>query len=178
MDVDRRYFNNNAGLGYGANYAVINVKPGYQKMCGTKALDYVRYRHTDNDIVRAARQQDFLRQVRSQVSARQLFDKIGKLINIFADNTASDIDSTSALRRLRAAGAGRGEQADQAGEVPRPLGPSYVYASPGPDPGRRQSRRHRIFCERDELNMDCRGASRTFFYSNDLTQRMADISQT
>ena len=58
VDVDRRYFNNNAGLGYGANYAVINVQPGYQKMCGTKALDYVRYRHTDNDIVRAARQQD------------------------------------------------------------------------------------------------------------------------
>ena len=31
VDVDRRYFNNNAGLGYGQQYAVINVKPGYQK---------------------------------------------------------------------------------------------------------------------------------------------------
>src|SRR6185503_2021625 len=67
VDIDRRYFNNNAGLGYGANYAAIDVKPGYQKMCGQRALDYVRYRHTDNDIVRGARQQDFLRQVRGQI---------------------------------------------------------------------------------------------------------------
>ena len=100
VDVDRRYFNNNAGLGPGSNYAVINVQPGYQKLCGQHALDYVRYRHTDNDIVRSARQQDFLRQVRSQVSAQKLFDKASKLINIFANNTASDIHSTSALRRL------------------------------------------------------------------------------
>src|SRR3954453_16283543 len=75
VDVDRRYFNDNAGLGYGQNYAVINVQPGYQKMCGSKALDYVRYRHTDNDIVRAARQQDFLRQIRSQLSAGKLIGK-------------------------------------------------------------------------------------------------------
>ena len=43
---------------------MINVKPGYQKMCGKRALEYVRYRHRDTDIVRGARQQDFLRQVR------------------------------------------------------------------------------------------------------------------
>src|SRR3954453_149316 len=53
VDVDRRYFNDNAGAGYGTNYAVINVQPGYQKMCGNKALEYVRYRHTDNDLVRS-----------------------------------------------------------------------------------------------------------------------------
>src|SRR5438132_11378273 len=58
VDVDRRYFNNNSGLGYGQTYAVIDIKPGYQKMCGDRALQYVRYRHTDTDIVRNARQQD------------------------------------------------------------------------------------------------------------------------
>jgi polyisoprenyl-teichoic acid--peptidoglycan teichoic acid transferase len=130
VDVDRRYFNDNAGLGYGANYAVINVQPGYQKMCGDKALDYVRYRHTDNDIVRAARQQDFLRQVRSQVNARKLFDKVGKLINIFADNTASDIDSTSALRRLVRLGLGVSNKPIKQVKFHGRLGPSYVYASP------------------------------------------------
>ena len=60
----------------------------------------MRYRHTDNDIVRGARQQDFLRQVRSQVTSRKLLDNVGKLIDIFADNTRSDIQSTGALRRL------------------------------------------------------------------------------
>ena len=36
------------------------------------ALDYVRYRHTDTDIVRAARQQDFLREARAQVPVGEL----------------------------------------------------------------------------------------------------------
>ena len=36
------------------------------------ALDYVRYRHSDNDLVRAARQQDFLRQAKDQVGASKL----------------------------------------------------------------------------------------------------------
>jgi len=33
------------------------------------ALDYVRYRHTDTDIVRSARLQDFLRQAKDEVSS-------------------------------------------------------------------------------------------------------------
>ena len=32
-----------------------------------KALDYVRFRHLDNDIVRADRQQGFLRQASAQL---------------------------------------------------------------------------------------------------------------
>src|SRR5919108_1184964 len=129
VDVDRRYFNNNAGLGYGQNYAVIDVQPGYQKMCGKKALDYVRYRHSDNDIVRAARQQDFLRQVRSQVNAGKLFKKAGKLIDIFADNTASDIHSTSALRRLVQLMLGVIDEPIKQVKFHGRLGPSYVYSS-------------------------------------------------
>jgi polyisoprenyl-teichoic acid--peptidoglycan teichoic acid transferase len=130
VDVDRRYFNNNAGLGTGANYAVINIKPGYQKMCGQRALEYVRYRHTDNDIVRAARQQDFLRQVRSQVSAGKLIGKTQKLINIFAGNTASDIHSTGALRRLLRLMLGVINKPIKQVKFHGRLGESYVYASP------------------------------------------------
>ena len=67
-----RYFNdNNPPFGGGGNYATIDVKPGYQKLCGQDALDYVRYRHFDTDFVRAARQQDFLRQAKDQFGARQ-----------------------------------------------------------------------------------------------------------
>jgi LCP family protein required for cell wall assembly len=130
VDVDRRYFNNNAGLGTGANYAAINIKPGYQKMCGERSLEYVRYRHTDNDIVRAARQQDFLRQVRSQVNAGKLFDKANKLIDIFANNTASDIHSTSALRRLVRLMLGVKDKPIKQVKFHGRLGESYVYASP------------------------------------------------
>jgi LCP family protein required for cell wall assembly len=130
VDVDRRYFNNNAGLGAGANYAVINVRPGYQKLCGQRALDYVRYRHTDNDIVRAARQQDFLRQTRAQVSAGKLIGRTQKLIDIFAKNTASDIHSTGALRRLVRLMLGVINKPIKQVKFHGRLGESYVYASP------------------------------------------------
>jgi anionic cell wall polymer biosynthesis LytR-Cps2A-Psr (LCP) family protein len=53
-------------------YSEINVQPGYQLMCGKRALEYVRYRHTDTDIVRAARQQDFLSAARARVPIADL----------------------------------------------------------------------------------------------------------
>jgi LCP family protein required for cell wall assembly len=130
VDIDRRYFNNNAGLGFGQNYAAINVKPGYQKMCGQRALEYVRYRHTDNDLVRGARQQDFLRQVRSQVTARKLLDNVDKMISIFADNTRSDIQSTGALRRLLRLMLGVSDKPIKQVKFHGRLGESYVTASP------------------------------------------------
>ena len=48
-------------------YAEINIPAGYQRMCGLNALQYVRYRHDDNDLVRSARQQDFLREARQEL---------------------------------------------------------------------------------------------------------------
>ena len=130
VDIDRRYFNDNSGAGFGQNYAVINVKPGYQKMCGQRALEYVRYRHTDNDLVRGARQQDFLRQVRAQVSARKLFDNVDKLIDVFADNTRSDIQKAGDLRRLLKILLGVQDEPMKQVKFHGQLGESYVTASP------------------------------------------------
>jgi LCP family protein required for cell wall assembly len=86
VDIDRRYFNDN--LGGGERYATIDVQPGYQKLKGQDALDYVRYRHNDNDLVRASRQQDFLRQIRNQRGAKELMSadlgNLRKLAKLFA----------------------------------------------------------------------------------------------
>src|SRR4051812_45678614 len=89
-DVDRRYFHSNAGLPAAAQYAEIDLHPGYQKLCGQKALDFVRFRHADSDIVRAARQQDFLRQAKDQISSSSLINRRGKLIDIFTKSTEAD----------------------------------------------------------------------------------------
>ena len=67
VDVDRRYYNPE-----GTGYSAIDIDPGYQRLVGSQALAYVRYRHTDSDIYRNARQQDFLRQAASQKSVREL----------------------------------------------------------------------------------------------------------
>jgi LCP family protein required for cell wall assembly len=89
VDIDRDYFNDNS---QGENFATIDVNPGYQKLKGQDALDYVRYRHGDNDLVRAARQQDFLRQVRNAAGARRLLDyrRRRQLARIFARYTDTD----------------------------------------------------------------------------------------
>jgi LCP family protein required for cell wall assembly len=64
LDVDRHYLNTHGGPG---GYAEINLKPGYQKLSGRQALDYVRYRHTDSDLYRVARQQQFVKAFKGQV---------------------------------------------------------------------------------------------------------------
>ena len=74
VDVDRRYYNDNTTALPGQNYATIDVQPGYQKLEGQDALDYVRYRHGDSDFFRGARQQDFLRQAAAQDGVRKLLD--------------------------------------------------------------------------------------------------------
>jgi LCP family protein required for cell wall assembly len=88
-DVDRRYFNDNTGPE--PDYAVIDLKPGYQKLCGQDALDFVRYRHTDSDFVRAARQQSFLAQAKDQIGISKLLSDREELLRIFARYTSSDI---------------------------------------------------------------------------------------
>ena len=87
MDVDRRYFNDNSGLTPGfSTYATINLQPGYQRLNGSDALDYVRYRHSDSDLYRVARQQQFVKAFKAQVS--ESFDafKIPKLIHAVTSN--------------------------------------------------------------------------------------------
>ncbi len=102
-DVDRRYFNDRGGPG---GYAVIDLKAGYQKLCGQDALSYVRYRHADSDFVRAARQQEFLRQAKEQIGLGKLFGDRKELLKIFGRYTQTDIaDSNDAaiLRLLKLA---------------------------------------------------------------------------
>jgi polyisoprenyl-teichoic acid--peptidoglycan teichoic acid transferase len=74
VNVDHRYLHVN-GEG-GEAYSEINLQPGYQKLCYNNALSYVRYRHGDSDFVRVARQQDFLRALREQVSPENLLGQV------------------------------------------------------------------------------------------------------
>ncbi|HTD09778.1 MAG TPA: LCP family protein [Solirubrobacteraceae bacterium] len=76
--VDHRYYNENVGTTE-TDYTSINLQPGYQKLCYENALDYVRYRHTDDDLVRVARQQDFLRDLREQLNPA---NELGQIENV------------------------------------------------------------------------------------------------
>ncbi len=83
IDVDRRYFNDKGGP-YG--YAKINLQPGYQKLDGRKALDYVRYRHTDSDLYRVARQQQFVKAFKGQIQQSFAPTALPKVVNAITHN--------------------------------------------------------------------------------------------
>lgn len=87
-DVDHRYYNNTAVT----DYSSIDIQPGYQKLCGANALAFVRFRHTDSDLVRNARQQDFLRWAKSQFSESQLISRRDALMRIFGQHAQTDHD--------------------------------------------------------------------------------------
>jgi len=96
LDIDQRYFNDTA------DFAYINIYSGYQKLCGEEALEYARFRHFDNDLVRAARQQQVLREAKQQIGAGKLFRDRDKLIEIFGRYTTSDdaLKNRAAIIRL------------------------------------------------------------------------------
>jgi hypothetical protein len=129
VDVDRRYFHSNAGLSASEQYAEINVQPGYQLLCGKKALQYVRYRHTDTDLVRSARQQDFISAARQRISIKDLvLDQTG-LIDIFTKYTTSDINNKETMLQVLKLFLASRNAAIREVHFPATLGPSYVYAS-------------------------------------------------
>ncbi len=83
VDVDRRYFNDRGGP---FGYATINLSPGYQKLTGRRALDFVRYRHSDSDIYRVARQQQFVKGFKTQVQSSFKPLALPKVVNAITNN--------------------------------------------------------------------------------------------
>jgi LCP family protein required for cell wall assembly len=94
MDVDRRYFNDRGG---DFGYATINLFPGYQKLGGYQALDFVRYRHTDSDLYRVARQQLFVRSFKDQIKASTGLLDLPKVIKTITRNVEVGVGGNSEL---------------------------------------------------------------------------------
>ncbi|HEY4277714.1 MAG TPA: LCP family protein [Conexibacter sp.] len=88
VDVDHRYYHSNAGAV--EQYSEIDLMPGYQLMCGERALSYVRYRHLDTDLVRSARQQDFLRELRGQYGTDDFINDPHKLTKVLGNHIQAD----------------------------------------------------------------------------------------
>ncbi len=101
LDIDRRYYNDHGGP---TGYAKINLQPGYQRLNGTHALDFVRFRHTDSDIYRTARQQLFVRSFKDQIENSVSLTKLPKVIKVVTSNVevgqggGKDVSAKTVLR--------------------------------------------------------------------------------
>ncbi len=98
----------------------------------------MRYRHTDTDLVRSARQQDFLSAARQRVPISQLVLGQNSLIDIFTKYTTSDINNAETmLQVLKLFIASRNATIEEV-HFPATLGPELRLRVGGRDPRRRQ----------------------------------------
>ncbi len=122
--VDRHYYNP-----VGTGYASIDIQPGYQKLCYTNALSYVRYRHTDSDFVRVERQQDFIRAAARQVNPLDLFANQDQLLAKVKRAVQTDVHGSEVLQLLTLTAYSLGHPLRQV-KFQATAGPSYVTATP------------------------------------------------
>ena len=93
VDVDRRYYYG------GPDFERVDVQPGYQRIAGDQALQYVRFRHDDNnDYGRIDRQQRFLRAAKEQALNWSLATKIPSVVSLLAENVTSDLSTMDAIK--------------------------------------------------------------------------------
>jgi LCP family protein required for cell wall assembly len=109
MTVDRRYFHvNEPG---GEQYFEINLQPGYQRLCGQEALQFVANRHEDTSLTRDARDQRFLFAVKgefgpSALGNREKYERIfGRAVQ--TDSALHSSDHVLQLLELLAESAGK-----------------------------------------------------------------------
>jgi LCP family protein required for cell wall assembly len=95
--VDRRYYHvNEPG---GEQYFEINLQPGYQRMCGPQALQFVAYRHGDTSLIRDARDQHFLLDVKAQFGPG-LFENRDNFERILGRAVETDLHGTGQVLDL------------------------------------------------------------------------------
>ena len=83
IQVDHRYINTQSGP---SGFATIDLEPGYQKLDGQQALDFVRFRHTDSDLYRLARQQLFLEALKDRLASSMSLTSIPPIIGALKHN--------------------------------------------------------------------------------------------
>jgi polyisoprenyl-teichoic acid--peptidoglycan teichoic acid transferase len=97
MTVDRRYYHvNEPG---GEQYFEINLQPGYQRLCGQEALEFVANRHEDTSLTRDARDQRFLLEVKAQYGST-LFENREKFERILGKAVETDLHGTGQVLDL------------------------------------------------------------------------------
>jgi hypothetical protein len=81
MNVDHQYY-----IPPNTGVAAINLHAGYQRLDGQDALNFVRFRHTDSDIYRNARQQLFLDALKDRLATSLSLFQIPQLIGALKHN--------------------------------------------------------------------------------------------
>ena len=118
-------------LNYDDNWGNLHVhlKPGEQHLNGYKAMGYVRIRHSDDDIQRTLRQQEFLEALRSKVKSPSTIMKLPDALNAILDSIKSNMTQGQMITLANFARKLPRENI-QVATLPCIEGPSYVFMKP------------------------------------------------
>jgi LCP family protein required for cell wall assembly len=84
-------------------YTHVSFPAGRQRLDGERALQYVRTRHADGDVRRAARQQQVLLALREQASVLDLLPRAGEILATLGDSVRTDLSPEQAIALVRLA---------------------------------------------------------------------------
>ncbi len=69
----------------------IHLKPGYQHLNGQQAMGFVRFRHSDSDLVRTRRQQTLIAALKTKLRSPQALAQIGPMLEAIDKHVDSDL---------------------------------------------------------------------------------------
>jgi LCP family protein required for cell wall assembly len=98
MTVDKRYYHSNSEPG-AEQYFEINLEPGYQRLCGKQALEFVANRHESTSLIRDARDQRFLLDAKAQYGSA-LFENREKFERVFGKAIQTDLHGEEQVLQL------------------------------------------------------------------------------
>ncbi len=80
----------------------IHLEPGFQHLNGAQAMGFVRFRHSDSDLVRTRRQQALIAALKTKLRSPQTLTEIGPLLDAIDRHVDSDLttDQKTALARF------------------------------------------------------------------------------
>lgn len=79
----------------------IHLKPGFQHLNGTQAMGFVRFRHSDSDLVRTRRQQALIAALKTKLREPQVLAKIGPLLDTIDGHVDSDLSTEQKVALAR-----------------------------------------------------------------------------
>jgi LCP family protein required for cell wall assembly len=69
----------------------IHLRPGFQHLNGQQAMGFVRFRHSDSDLIRVQRQQSLLVALKTKLREPQTLAKLPQLLDLLDAHLASDL---------------------------------------------------------------------------------------
>ena len=80
----------------------IHLRPGFQHLNGSQAMGFVRFRHSDSDLVRVQRQQILIAALKTKLHQPQTLARLPELLDVLDTHLVSDLttDQKVALARF------------------------------------------------------------------------------